>query len=513
MPHEVEDIFTAKAKSVFQILTETGTGYYIPPYQRPYSWEVSNVDRLFDDLVRGISILLTDENSFCFLGTMVVMKDTTYQTIEPHHRDHLPSNVLLLIDGQQRITTLVLTCISLHSYIGEAISKLDSISSEHLRGWLKNKLSQLQGRLEYTYHEDQRHGDGCLRYYPKVIRSYDDSWSSQKSYAKYDSSIARFLIDYIFESQGESYETENKAHDQELLNKNFKKINQLIRSFCKQEGEDPTPPESFINSNYFNSFISLSDEVKRDLLLANRPDSLEIELFHLIIFGEYFLQRLALTKVVAKNEDYAFDLFESLNTTGEPLTAIETFKPLVVKEEGYGEYEQSISKQYLDTIDNLFTDVKTAADKQKHTNNLLIPFRLSESGDKLTKHLSEQRKYLRNDFLRLDSIVLKRDFLKYMSYMARFLINVWPEDSKKESKFEIEGFSPSEDLLMCLEILRDAKHSITQAILFRYYCQLLDSQKTTNDLDFDVCAREFENATRAIVAFFWALERVQTKYR
>ena len=46
------------------------------------------------------------------------------------------------------------------------------------------------------------------------------------------------------------------------------------------------------------------------------------------------MNRVQVVVVSASKEEYAFDMFESLNTTGEPLTAFETFRPRVIEIEG-----------------------------------------------------------------------------------------------------------------------------------------------------------------------------------
>ena len=57
-----------------------------------------------------------------------------------------------------------------------------------------------------------------------------------------------------------------------------------------------------------------------------------------VVFHRYFNMRMALTIVTTQSEDDAFDMFEALNTTGEPLTAFETFKPKIIEAEGLANY-------------------------------------------------------------------------------------------------------------------------------------------------------------------------------
>ena len=69
----------------------------IPIYQRKYSWTDKECNQLFEDVVRvGNS---TDEQNH-FIGSIVYM----------NQKGHIasPINKLMIIDGQQRITTISL---------------------------------------------------------------------------------------------------------------------------------------------------------------------------------------------------------------------------------------------------------------------------------------------------------------------------------------------------------------------------------------------------------------------
>lgn len=64
--------------------------YRIPNYQRQYSWTDEQLEALWDDLYEGYE----NQNNRCyFLGSIVVVKTGDY---------------LDIIDGQQRITTLII---------------------------------------------------------------------------------------------------------------------------------------------------------------------------------------------------------------------------------------------------------------------------------------------------------------------------------------------------------------------------------------------------------------------
>ena len=84
----------AEAKTVLSLL-QPGIHYRIPSFQRSYSWQVADATSLVEDLIEGL-----DEDRPHFLGAIV-----TVRTSVP--------NVMEIVDGQQRLTTisLVLACL------------------------------------------------------------------------------------------------------------------------------------------------------------------------------------------------------------------------------------------------------------------------------------------------------------------------------------------------------------------------------------------------------------------
>jgi hypothetical protein len=109
------------------------------------------------------------------------------------------------------------------------------------------------------------------------------------------------------------------------------------------------------------------------------------QLFRLLLLSRYMNDRMAFTIVTTKSEDDAFDMFEALNTTGEPLTAFEQLKPRVIAAEGHTNYEHSPSHQHVKSIEAHLERFKKAQEKQRATSDLLVPFPLAETGMKLQK--------------------------------------------------------------------------------------------------------------------------------
>lgn len=82
--------------------------YRVPPYQREYSWHTMQWEALFEDLIEA--------DGAHFLGTIIALDQTT---------DALEGNILHVIDGQQRLTTLTLLLAAVYSVLKEHLDELD----------------------------------------------------------------------------------------------------------------------------------------------------------------------------------------------------------------------------------------------------------------------------------------------------------------------------------------------------------------------------------------------------
>ena len=119
----------------------------------------------------------------------------------------------------------------------------------------------------------------------------------------------------------------------------------------------------------------------------------------LIAFSSYLTRCVILTRVETENDSYAFDIFDALNTTGEPLTALETLRPGIIQfEDNKDGFEGSESQRCLaklrENLDEVFVQTEL---RQKATKELLVSFALYFEGHKLGMPLNAQRTYLRMD--------------------------------------------------------------------------------------------------------------------
>lgn len=102
--------------------------FRIPEYQRAYSWNVSNCDKLWQDIEAYIA---QDAEDPYFFGTIII--------------DCSTENYLNLIDGQQRTTTFLLLLKAMHLRI---IEVLNTMAKTEEAEWLRESL---QESLNFIY--------------------------------------------------------------------------------------------------------------------------------------------------------------------------------------------------------------------------------------------------------------------------------------------------------------------------------------------------------------------------
>ena len=103
------DIFAAKADNFESTMNSRGgnIGFSVPEYQRAYDWNKENIKRLLEDCLNGFYYLSRPKNeeSYTFLGTIILVSEKSEPSFD--------GTSLSVIDGQQRITTLILLCCAL----------------------------------------------------------------------------------------------------------------------------------------------------------------------------------------------------------------------------------------------------------------------------------------------------------------------------------------------------------------------------------------------------------------
>ncbi|MCE8532265.1 DUF262 domain-containing protein [Ruegeria pomeroyi] len=513
MSVDIEEVFQATAKSSWSYLITNGQGCYIPAYQRPFSWGSDNVDRLFEDAIHGLHLLHKRDNTISFLGTIIAIHDTKYVTVQPIFKTEMPDKVMTIIDGQQRISTFLMINVAIHNLLARCVAKSAKATGPHF-DWIREQVEKLVAELKESLFFDMKTGDKNHRFYPRLVRSYEDVWSKREVQAKYKSPVARLLWEYLLHTQDKPeniFRYNPKDNDGNPIQHYsavvdvYKYIVKCVNDITGRKVEENDFPEliGIVQSKSVCDAIwgfELPDEVVTFIRDSAEDADYEdfSQLLRLLVFSKYMNDRMAFTVVTTKSEDDAFDMFEALNTTGEPLTAFETFKPKVIEAEGMANYEMSPSFSYVGEIESYLENFKKAEEKQKATSEMLVPFALAETGEKLQKRLTDQRRYLRDQFDNsdLDKIEDKRAFVRRLSHLSKFMRTVWRNDGGDTIALR-KGKKLDPETLVGLEVLRDLNHHIVAAPLTRFFGEF----ESADDSNVDAKFSELESALRATIAF------------
>ncbi|MUU65063.1 DUF262 domain-containing protein [Helicobacter pylori] len=115
----------AKATTLLGFFEENQNNQFvIPIYQRVYSWGKEQCEQLWDDIIK---IGGNDKINGHFIGSILYVLD-----------GNTPSSPLLIIDGQQRLTTITLLCIALRNHSSDEVKILEKFSRKEIESYLIN---------------------------------------------------------------------------------------------------------------------------------------------------------------------------------------------------------------------------------------------------------------------------------------------------------------------------------------------------------------------------------------
>lgn len=536
MPTQAKEIFEAQSKSLRELLSDNGLGLYLPPYQRPYGWGKDNIVKLLDDTLHGLKTLDGSPDSFTFLGTVITIHDVNHVTVRPIVRPEVPSKVLTVIDGQQRLSSLLLLLASLHNCIRQASwkvfkGKTPDASDAVGQALYSETINTLQ-MLGIAFYE--RKNFGTTPIYPRLIRAFKDQWAKDEKNKLYNSPIANLIYNYavIVDSEAATVKPTDfrpKARvgvgeGEEDLIKRFAEMRAALLNLAKRkdlEELEALPALDVLAKNIEFQRALFNHELDPELCtaLSAFEDEPEALLVRLVMLAAYALNRIALTVVQGKNEDYAFTIFESLNTTGEPLTAFETFLPRVVMAKGIGEYENSPEHEHMASVQGYLNRFEVGIKRQNATRDLLVTFALAETGKKLPNRLPDQRGYMKDTFERHSGTVGSRiAYLRHLRDTATFVGATWDPAAGVPRQFTgLPAAAMTDTVKLCLNFLQAMGHTVTIAPLVRFYSEAAHAEEGPER---DARVASVETAVKAITAFtvFWRASRrgtgnIDSQYR
>ena len=251
--------------------------------------------------------------------------------------------------------------------------------------------------------------------------------------------------------------------------------------------------------------METDDKANKALSLVSTCSETE-GLVRTILFSAYMLDYVVLTTVQTDDEESAFDIFDSLNTTGIPLTALETLKPLTVEFEENVEKIKFIRSESCLSFDRIKRNLDDVREfrlnndvRQKATRNLVTSFALYMDGEKLPLDLRNQRKYLREHFHNFNEAEYKRKYLESIADLAEFRYEFWIREGKRGSNLKLKTVNSNDDTQLCqlcIALLRDMGMDLTVPIIARYWQCTIKQDDPQNSKH-----AEFFAAVKAITAY------------
>lgn len=211
--------------------------FVIPIYQRTYSWTEPQCQQLWDDILRAGA---NDKVAAHFIGSVVYIEQGLYQVSS--------QSPLLIIDGQQRLTTLTLLIEALARALPDG-EPIEGFSAKKLRHYyLLNPLEE--GEREYKLLLTQTDKDTLLA----LIK--------QKTLPDNHSIRIRENFEFFYQK------IQQLTHDIALLCKGISKL--LIVDVALSRGQD-NPQLIFESMNSTGKALSQADLIRNFILMGLEP--------------------------------------------------------------------------------------------------------------------------------------------------------------------------------------------------------------------------------------------------
>lgn len=287
------DIITDK-KSIGEYLKLDSKikNFVIPEYQRAYSWTIDDCEKLWQDINEFIDNstidgVIEDKNErVYFFGTIIGECDSSESCFK-------------IVDGQQRTTTFLLLCKALLLRLTASLGKFPKTEAS---GRLKRELENSRDTIiEILYKVRDRDIDALL-----------EDWNSVKK-----ASILKNC------SNNEQYSEDFYTI---LKSKSFEEISNNVIAFKKKKKEENRYTKFYLNFKYFYEVLA---KINQDTQLD--------------IFARTYLEKCQLIEIRSSDTEQAIAMFNSLNSTGQPLTDAD-----IISADLYAKYKESDKK--FDTL-------------------------------------------------------------------------------------------------------------------------------------------------------------------
>lgn len=261
----------ANELSVKDFISKNEHQFIIPVYQRNYDWKQEQCNQLFKDIVE----VGNGDEHLHFIGSIVYITDSVYSTNDIKE--------LVIIDGQQRLTTITLIYIALYHFIKDVI-KDKKASAQIYETYLINKFAEESRKIKL------KSNDSSNEAIQHLIESSDVSALD---------TISKVKENYLFFSQ--RINEKNYKVIQEGLNKLF-----FVEIILTRDNDNPQRIFESLNSTGLS--LSQADLIRNYFLMGLEQQEQNT------VFRQYWAVIEKNSKLIDKNESKVSDFIRDYLT-------------------------------------------------------------------------------------------------------------------------------------------------------------------------------------------------------
>lgn len=261
---------------ILELLSNHDVTFFIPPYQRNYEWDVQTCEVLYRDIVRVAAANKNQPSTATmhFFGTVIYYSEGSQYFGQP--------SKLILVDGQQRLTTIMLFMIAVRDVVTD------------------NELGNL---IEAKYLKNNNASEEDVECKIK-LKQVESDWKTYKKLIlkepleanELDTAVAKNYT--YFKSQLEKLDQDTISSLIQDGLENFSIVTiQLEPDINKWE----KPQEIFESMNSLGKPLSLADLVRNYLLLGKGAD------LQMRLYQDYWLK--IETNLSGNNNDFSVSAF------------------------------------------------------------------------------------------------------------------------------------------------------------------------------------------------------------
>lgn len=232
--------------NLLSLLSNNDVTFYIPPYQRNYEWDKEQCEVFMNDIERTADQNAKGERTEHFFGSVTYFATQTAFG-QP--------NKLVLIDGQQRITTTMLFLIALRNIIGREATE-QFIDNKYLKNNNVTDDTEYKIKLKQVESDWSVYKSLVLR---EEIQERDRQTAVYKNYSYFRSKLLSLKGDPDFQIDS-------------LIQNGLDKFSIITIELEPEQNKWENPQEIFESMNSLGKPLSLADLVRNYLLLGRSPE-------------------------------------------------------------------------------------------------------------------------------------------------------------------------------------------------------------------------------------------------